>query len=206
MADLILQSAVIFLVVIDPIGLLPVFVGLTRGEDAASRRRITIKACSIALVVLVFSAFVGDRFLDLLGISLEAFRVAGGLFLLVIAFEMAFAKRTPRRSQSAEEMQERVEDVAVFPLAMPLLAGPGAITSVLLLMGEQSGDLVGQAIVLTVMAGVLLITFILFLFAGPLERVLGRTLSDVVTRILGILLAALSVQFILDGVRTAWGG
>ena len=206
MADLILQAAVIFLVVIDPIGLLPVFLALTQGEDAASRRRITIKACTIALVVLVFFAFVGDRFLDLLGISLEAFRVAGGLFLLVLAFEMAFAKRTPRRSQSAEEMQERVEDVAVFPLAMPLLAGPGAITSVLLLMGEQSGDPMGQAIVLAVMAGVLLVTFTLFLFAGPLERFLGRTLSDVVTRILGILLAALSVQFILDGVRAAWTG
>jgi multiple antibiotic resistance protein len=202
MLDAVLNAFATLFVVIDPIGLLPLFLVLTAGYDAASRRRIALRGMAIAAIILFAFALVGGELLALLGITLPAFRVAGGLMLLWIAFEMVFERRTDRRTRSAEEIarQEPADDISVFPLAIPLLSGPGAITSVMLLMGRHEGLLLYQAAVLLVLAFVLALCVLIFLLAGPIERLLGRTTTNVVSRLLGILLAALAVQYVLDGL------
>ena len=190
-------------VVIDPLGNLPIFVALTAGESAAHKRHMAIKGVGIAALVFVFFALVGGRLLDLLGIGLPAFRTAGGLMLLVIAFEMVFEKRNPRRSRTADRMaaESGPRDISVFPIAIPLVSGPGAITSLVLLLGRYAGDATSQTIVLLMLGAVLLVSAVLFLLADGIERALGDTLIDVITRLLGILLAALAVQFLFDGIH-----
>jgi multiple antibiotic resistance protein len=202
MLDVVLNAFATLFVVIDPLGLLPLFLALTTGYDAAERRRLALRGTAIAAIVLFAFALVGGEFLALLGITLPAFRVAGGLMLLWIAFEMVFERRTDRRTRSAEEIarQEAADDISVFPLAIPLLSGPGAITSVMLLMGRYEGELAYQAAVLVVLALVLCLCVLIFLLAGPIERLLGATTTNVVSRLLGILLAALAVQYVLDGL------
>ncbi len=205
MLDAVPNAFATLFVAIDPIGMLPVLLALTRGADARRRRRIAARGTLIGGGVLFAFALLGDALLDLLGIGLPAFRVAGGLMLLAIAFEMVFERRGERRSRSATEARGDPghDDVAVFPLAIPLIAGPGAITAVVLLMGRHQGDLLGQATVLVVLAAVLALSFVIFLLAFPIERLLGATGTTVASRLLGILLAALAVQFILDGITQA---
>lgn len=184
-------------VIIDPVGTAPIFLALTAGMTAAARRRIALRGVLIGAGILVIFAIAGDAVLTFVGISMPAFRVAGGILLFITALDMLFEKRTERREKRAEEADN---DPSVFPLALPLLAGPGSITSIILLMDGQAGDLEAQAMVIGVMLGVLVLSFVLLLLASPLERLLRRTGVMVVTRVLGMLLAALAVQFVFDGL------
>ncbi len=186
-------------VIIDPIGLAPLFVALTQGAGAAERRKIALRACLVAFGVLTVFGLFGDAVLEFLGISLPAFRIAGGVLLFLTALDMLFERRTKRRQgQSQEESPD--DDPAVFPLAIPLIAGPGAIATIILLVSQNENDWLWTASMLGVMAAALLTVFILFLAGGALERLLGPVGINVTTRLLGMLLAALSVQFILDGI------
>ena len=195
-------------VVIDPLGNLPIFVALTRGEDAAHKRRMALRGVAIATGVLLLFALTGARVLEVLGIGLPAFRTAGGLMLLLIALEMVFERRNERRSRTADRIASETgpRDVSVFPIAIPLVSGPGAITSLLLLQGRTEGDLGLQAILLAALLVALGVSLLLFLLADPIERVLGDTLISVISRLLGILLAALASQFLLDGLREGLRG
>ncbi|WP_444461783.1 MarC family protein [Rhodobacter capsulatus] len=187
-------------VVVDPIGLVPLFLALTQGMSAQMRRTVGIRALVIAAILLTAFGLFGDALLRGIGISMPAFRIAGGVLLFLTALDMLFERRTQRREgQSAEP---HAPDPSVFPLATPLLAGPGAMATMILLAGSGTGGL-HLAAVMAVMALVLACVFVLFLLATPLERALGRTGTMVVTRLLGMLLAALAVQFILDGLRGA---
>ena len=186
-------------VIIDPIGMTPLFVALTQGDSPARRRAIALRACVAgALILIVFASF-GESVLEFVGISMPAFRIAGGLLLFLTALDMLFERRTKRRKDQADEEDDR-EDPSIYPLAIPLIGGPGAITTVILLAGQQPG-IEGLAWVIGVMLSVVLLVFLLFLTAGLLERALGRTGINVITRLLGMLLAALAVQFVLDGLK-----
>ena len=193
-----ISAFVTLFVVIDPIGLTPVFIALTPGMTAQQRRAIAIRATVIAAGLLFLFAFLGEQVLGFIGISMPAFRIAGGILLFLTALDMLFERRTKRREDQAD--MDDAPDPSVFPIAIPLIAGPGAIASIILLAGQAEGA-VGMASVLGVMVGVLMIVFLLFLSAPIIERALGKTGIVVVTRLLGMLLAALSVQFVLDGIR-----
>lgn len=196
-----ITAFVTMFVVIDPIGLAPLFIAMTQGMAESARRAIALRACVIALTLLALFALFGEAVLGFIGISMPAFRIAGGILLFLTALDMLFERRTQRRSHTAEEETPHAfGDPSVFPLAIPLIAGPGAIASVILLTGQRPG-LEGLALVMAVTLSVLVVCMILFLAAGLLERALGRTGITVVTRLLGMLLAALSVQFVLEGLR-----
>ena len=188
-------------VVIDPIGNTPIFLALTAGATVAVRRRIAVRAVLIGFLLLTLFALAGDAVLAFVGISMPAFRVAGGLLLFLTAIDMLFEKRTERRERRAEaEAEEGAADPSVFPLATPLIAGPGSITSMILLMDGQAGNPAGQVMVMGAMALVVAVCFLLLMLSGLLEKLLRRTGVMVVTRLLGMLLAALAVQFVLDGL------
>lgn len=203
MQDTLISAFVTFLVVVDPLGLTPLFAAMTHGYSEPERRRMVWHATTIATIILFGFALAGDFVLASLGISLAAFRIAGGVLLFLVAIDMLFARQIGLRSLTANEDAETVQrhDISVFPLAIPLIAGPGAIASVLLLMGRAHGDVWIQAAVLGVLLGVLLLTLILLMLAGRIINLLGVTGINVVTRVLGILLAALAVQFVLDGFQ-----
>jgi multiple antibiotic resistance protein len=207
MLDIALHAFTTLFVVIDPLGLVPVLLALTAGMSAAERRRMALKGALIAGLILLGFGLLGERLLGLLGIGLAAFRTAGGVMLLLIALEMVFERRSNRRSRSADELREvgGHDDLAVFPLAIPLLSGPGAIASIMLLMDRSRADLAAQAIVLGALLAVMALCVLVLLLLEPLERLLGPTLTHVVSRLLGILLAALAVQYVLDGLRNAFG-
>lgn len=202
MMEIAITAFVTLFVIIDPIGLTPIFVALTPGMSRGERSRIAVRAVLIAFAILCAFAFFGEALLGAVGIGMPAFRISGGALLFLIAVEMLFEKRNPRRSSQADD-PESERDPSVFPLALPLLAGPGAMATIVLLMGELEGDRAGQVMIVGVMAAVLLIALVLFLISGVMERLMGRVGINVVTRILGVLLAALSVQFILDGLRAS---
>lgn len=197
--DLFVPSFVTLFVVMDPIGISPLFMALTQGMSTPKRRAVAIRACLIAGVLLTLFAFLGEGVLGFLGISMPAFRIAGGILLLLTALDMLFERRTQRRKDQSEET-ESDDDPSVFPLAMPLIAGPGSIATVILLAGQGDG-LEGVGLALVVMSLVLVIAFVLFNAAPLLERLLRETGIKVVTRLLGMLLAALAVQFVLEGLR-----
>lgn len=194
LATLIAAFATLF-VVIDPIGLTPLFVALTQGADAAHRRAVALRASVLGFTILLLFALFGEAVLGFIGISMSAFKISGGILLLLTALDMLFERRTKRREDKVIELP----DPSVFPLATPLIAGPGAIASVILLMGEADG-LAGSLTVVGVLAVVVLCVFLLFVAGGALEKIVGQTGINVVTRLLGMLLAALAVQFILDGL------
>ncbi len=215
MSDYIINALATLIVTLDPIGLAPMFLALTAGATALERRRIAVRATITAAVILFLFYLAGQSILNSLGISVTAFRVAGGILLFVIAFEMVFDKRQKRKVQTAEHAAEHVtdhgadqddadhradmQDLAVFPLAIPLIAGPATISAVILLSGQaHDGVAYGAlAIVLIIALGLCLLSF---LAAHQLERLLGDTIQVVITRLLGVLLAAMSVQFVADGV------
>jgi len=194
-----ITAFVTLFVIIDPIGLMPLFVALTQGMNAQQRRSIALRSCLTAFGILAMFAFFGEAVLGFAGISMPAFRIAGGVLLYLTALDMLFERRTKRREDRAEEDEH--PDPSVFPLAIPLIAGPGSIATVILLGGQMGGGASGAALVLGVALAVLVVVLGLFLTAGGLERLLGKTGVNVATRLLGMLLAALSVQFILEGLQ-----
>ncbi|MBK5945418.1 MarC family transcriptional regulator [Rhodobacter veldkampii DSM 11550] len=194
-----ITAFVTLFVVVDPIGLAPLFIALTQGMTARARLRVGGRALLISAALMTLFGLLGDRLLGAVGISMPAFRIAGGVLLFLTALDMLFERRTQRREGQQAEPEH---DPSVFPLATPLIAGPGALATMILLAGQSDGW-AHLAAVHLVMAAVLACVFVLFLLASPIERALGRTGTMVVTRLLGMLLAALSIQFILDGLRGA---
>ena len=205
--DFAISALLTLFVVVDPVGLTPTFLAITHGLPRAARRSVALRASLIAGAVLVGTALIGDWLFRMLGISLAAFRIAGGLLLFTIAFEMLFGVRMRREGEAAEQaLEEHVRNVAAFPLAIPLLAGPGAITATVLLAGRADGNLIRLGVLLAVVALVAVACFVAFIFAGQIGRLLGMTGNIVLSRLLGVLLAALAVQFVVDGIRAIWTG
>jgi multiple antibiotic resistance protein len=205
--DFAVSALVTLFVVVDPIGLAPTFLAVTEGLPRAARRSVALRASIIAGVILIGTALLGDWLFRALGITLSAFRIAGGLLLFAIAFEMVFGLRTRREGQAAEEaVDEQVRNIAAFPLAIPLLAGPGALTATVLLAGRAHGNLLLVGLLLAVVVFVALSCFVAFYFAQRISRLLGLTGNIVLSRLLGVLLAALAVQYVVDGVRAIWAG
>ena len=206
-AEFLVTALVTLLVVVDPVGLVPAFLAVTEGLPAKVRPRVALRATIIAAAILMGAALIGDWLLRTLSISLPAFRIAGGLLLFTIASEMVFGVRIARETRAAEEAaEERARNIAAFPLAIPLMAGPGAITASVLLAGRAGGDLMRVALLLAVIAIVCAFCLALFLLASRVGRLLGTTGSVVLSRLLGVLLAALAVQFVIDGVRAVMAG
>ncbi|MEM7775838.1 MAG: MarC family protein [Pseudomonadota bacterium] len=201
--DALAAALTTLIVAVDPVGLAPIFVGLTAGFSAATKRSIALRATIIAFVVLALFSLVGERLLSALGIALPAFRISGGLLLFYVAFEMVFERREDRKRETAERAADEGDHhrIAAFPLAIPLMAGPGAVTACILLAGELGTEPIGLAALLAVIALVCVSCLLCFLAAGTISRLLGDTGRIVLTRLLGMILAALAVQFVSDGVR-----
>lgn len=206
MFELLLDTFLVLFVVIDPIGLAPMFAALTQGENEAWRRRMAIRGTALAAVVLLVFALLGSSLLASLNIGLPAFRIAGGVLLLLLAIDMVFARHSGVRAPTLREQAEaeHKRDISVFPLAIPLIAGPGAITTVLLTAGGRHESLMATGALLGMLALVLGLTLISLLLSSRIMRLLGETGANVVSRVLGIVLAALAVQFMLDGLQTSW--
>jgi multiple antibiotic resistance protein len=196
MIELYISSLITFFVVIDPPGCAPIYATL-----AAQKRAMAFRAVGVSAAILFVFALFGEALLKGLGISLASFRIAGGIMLFLIALEMVFEKRTERREDRAAKVASdpEADDVSIFPMAMPMIAGPGSIASVMLLMSRNSG-IERSAVVLAAMVTILLLTLVALLAAGPIMRILGAKIEAVITRLLGVLLAALAVQFVLDGL------
>ena len=205
MIDLFVSAFVTFFVIIDPPGCAPIFASLTSGAAAAHRRAMAIRSVLIASGILLFFGLLGEKLLSALGISLDAFRIAGGIMLFLIALEMVFEKRTQRRENRAQEISEtpEAEDISVFPMAIPMIAGPGSIASIMLLMA-RSDTLEESAVVLAALGAILVLTLIALLLAGPLMRFVGPKIEAMITRILGVILAALAAQFVIDGILVSF--
>ncbi len=211
MLSLLLASFVTFFVAIDPVAMAPMFATMTAQMAPAWRRYMAWKSIAIATGILLAFAFGGAWLLEHLGVSIDAFRIAGGLLLFLIAVDMLFEKRGERREERAEEVAAQQarhpghqDDISVFPLAIPLISGPGAIASIMLFFAQHS-DPLDRALVLSGMALNLILCLIAFLVAEPLSKLMGQTVANMLTRIFGILLAALAAQFVVDGVRNAFG-
>ena len=204
MTELFVSAFITLFVVIDPPGCAPIYAGLTKGATGRQRSAMAVRASMIAAIILLVFALFGEDLLNALHIELNAFRIAGGLMLFWIAWEMVFEKRTQRREERAEKVTaSEVEDVSVFPMAMPMLAGPGAIAAIMLLMNEAD-SLEQSLVVLAALGAVLLLTMLALIAAGPLIRLLGDRVEAVITRLLGVLLAALAAQYVIDGLRGAF--
>jgi multiple antibiotic resistance protein len=205
--DFLISAFVTLVVVVDPIGLVPSYLAITHGLPQRARRNVALRAALIAAGILAGSALIGDWLLRALSIGLPAFRIAGGLLLFSIASEMVFGVRIERQSQQAEQaIEEHVRNIAAFPLAVPLMAGPGAITATILLAAHSDRDSMRLAILLGVIVAVLAICFVVFTLAARISKWLGVTANVVASRLLGVLLAALAVQYVIDGVRSALAG
>jgi multiple antibiotic resistance protein len=201
LTELFVSSLITFFVVIDPPGCAPIYAGLTAGATPAHTRSMAIRAVLVSAVILLVFALFGHDILNALGISLDSFRIAGGIMLFLIALEMVFEKRTQRREDRAQKIIDtpEVEDVSIFPMAMPMIAGPGSIASVMLLMSQGHG-IQRTLVILGAMGTILLLTLAALLLAGPLMRIMGQKIEAVITRLLGVLLAALAAQFVIDGI------
>ena len=206
MEQLFISAFITLFVVIDPPGCAPIYAGLTKGATQGQRTIMAVRASLIAAAILLVFALFGEDLLGALHIELNAFRIAGGLMLFWIAWEMVFEKRTQRREERAEKIAAtpQVEDVSVFPMAMPMLAGPGAIAAIMLLMNEANG-LEESLVVFAALGAVLVLTMLALVAAGPLIKLLGDRVEAVITRLLGVLLAALAAQYVIDGLRGAFG-
>jgi multiple antibiotic resistance protein len=205
--DYAVSALLTLFVVVDPIGLTPTFLAVTDGLPRTARRLVAVRAGIIAGAILAGSALIGDWLLQTLQISLAAFRIAGGLLLFSIASEMVFGVRIRRESEAAERaIEEHVRNIAAFPLAIPLLAGPGAITATVLLAGHAHGNWLSIVVLLAVVAVVAACCVLAFVFAERISELLGMTGNIVASRLLGVLLAALAVQYVVDGVRVILNG
>lgn len=211
MLSLLLASFVTFFVAIDPVAMAPMFTTMTARMTPEWRRRMAIKSIVIATGILLAFAFGGAWLLEQIHVSIDAFRIAGGMLLFLIAVDMLFEKRSERRDERAEQVAaeqakhpEHQDDISVFPLAIPLIAGPGAIASIMLFFAEHEG-LAERGMVLLGVGANLALCLIAFLMAGPLSKIMGPTVGNMLTRVFGILLAALAAQFVVDGIRNAFG-
>jgi multiple antibiotic resistance protein len=205
MFELFISAFATFFVVIDPPGCAPIFASLTGGTPAAHRRTMALRSVMVASGILLVFAIFGEDLLGALGISLDAFRIAGGIMLFLIALEMVFEKRQERRENRAEDVKSKPEhdDISIFPMAIPMIAGPGSIASAMLMMARSNG-LEQSLTVMAALALVLLLTLASLLLAGPLMKLLGYKVEAMITRILGVLLAALAAQFVIDGVKASF--
>ncbi|MBA4042403.1 MAG: MarC family transcriptional regulator [Sphingobium sp.] len=205
MMELFISALITFFVVIDPPGCAPIYAGLTAGVPSTHVRAMAVRAVVIAGAILVVFALFGQDILRALGISLDGFRIAGGIMLFLIALDMVFEKRTQRREDRAQKLieDEDVDDVSVFPMAMPMIAGPGSIASIMLLMSKGTG-VERTLVILAALAVILAMTLLALLLAAPLMRILGAKIEAVVTRLLGVLLAALAAQFVIDGLKASF--
>ncbi|MFS4437727.1 MarC family protein [Paracoccaceae bacterium GXU_MW_L88] len=197
--EIFIAAFVSFFVIVDPVGLTPIYLALTQGMSKERRRGITYRAIAVGLGLMLLFGVAGETVLSTIGIGMPAFRISGGLLLFMTAIEMLFEKRTQRREDQAEADDR--PDPAVFPLALPLLAGPGALTTMILLTGQQEGNLSGLAAVYAALIAVFSICFLLFSSGNFLERILRQTGINLISRLLGMLLAALAVQFVVDGMK-----
>ena len=204
MIELFISAFVTFFVVIDPPGCAPIFASLTAGAPPSHRRAMAIRSVLVAASILIVFAVFGEAFLGALGVSLDAFRIAGGIMLFMIALEMVFEKRTERRENRAQDViAHDHEDISIFPMAIPMIAGPGSIASAMLLTSRSSG-LPESLIVFGALGTVLLLTLLCLLIAGPLMKILGYRLEAMITRLLGVILAALAAQFVIDGIKASF--
>ena len=197
-----LNAFVTLLVTVDPAGLAPLFLAVTAGMNRAERNQVAVRASLISLAVLVLFAVAGSAILTVFGITLPAFRVAGGLLLFFIAFEMIFERRQERHEKSAERAitRDMIRNISAFPLAIPLIAGPGAISATVLLSGSFRGP-AGLLTLTGILVVTILITYLVFVLAERIDRFLGETGRSILTRLLGVILAALAVQFVSDGAK-----
>ena len=205
MLELFVSTFVTLFVVIDPPGCAPIYASLSAGATPPQRRAMAVRAVLVAGAILITFALFGEQLLGALGIDLDSFRIAGGIMLFVIAIDMVFEKRTARREQRAEKIiaTPEVEDVSIFPMAMPMIAGPGSIASVMLLVAQNDG--IDRALVIFgALIAVLALTMVSLIAAGPIMRVLGDKAEAVITRLLGVLLAALAAQFVIDGLKASF--
>lgn len=205
MIELFLSAFITFFVVIDPPGCAPIYASLTKGANAQQRRSMAVRATLVAAAILLVFALFGEQLLGALHIELNSFRIAGGIMLFLIALDMVFEKRTQRREERAQKIIEtpEIEDVSIFPMAMPMIAGPGSIASVMLVVSQNNG--MDRALtVLAALAAVLVLTLAALLAAGPIMRILGPQTEAVITRLLGVLLGALAAQFVVDGLRQSF--
>jgi len=196
-------------VIIDPIGLVPLFIAITANMDDKTRRLVAIRSTIFGFTVLLVFALAGHAILEFLGISLAAFRIAGGLLLFIMALEMLFEKRSARREKNVEQSSaehQSGDDQWVFPLGTPLIAGPGAIATIILLISNNQHGVAGQAVIIGVLAGVIILTTLLFLVASKIGPYLSPTATRAMSRILGMILSALAVQFVLTGLNSAGFG
>lgn len=212
MIALFVSAFVTLFVVLDPPGCVPIFSSLTSGTSAAHRRSMALRSSGIAAAVLLLFGLFGEDFLGALGITLPAFKLAGGIMVFLIAIDMVFETRTKRREDRANEVARdcaddgkplEAEDISVFPMAIPMLAGPGSIAAVMLLMSRANG-LQESLVVLGALAAVLVLTLGALLAAGPLMRLMGHKIEAMITRLLGVILAALAAQFVIDGIRESF--
>jgi multiple antibiotic resistance protein len=199
------SALVTFLVIIDPPGCAPIFASLTKGTTAAHRRAMAVRSSLIAWLILMFFALLGRPLLHWLGISLASFRIAGGILLFYIAVEMVFERRTERREKRAEEIEgtPEADDISVFPMAMPMISGPGSIASAMLWVSRAETPF-HVAVVLAAITVVVLIVLATLLASGPLMRLIGDKVEAAITRILGVILAALAAQFVIDGLKQSF--
>jgi multiple antibiotic resistance protein len=205
MLELFSSAQITFLVIIDPPGCAPIFASLTRGTPPAHRRAMAIRSSLIAWAILMFFALLGRPMLHALGISLASFRIAGGIMLFFIALDMVFERRTQRREERAHSIEgtPAAEDISVFPMAIPMITGPGSIASAMLWVSRAETPL-HVAVVLAAITTVMIITMLTLLAAGPLMKLIGEKIEAMITRILGVILAALAAQFVIDGLKQSF--
>ena len=208
--DLFFSAFVTLFVVIDPPGCAPIYAGLVKGASPRQALTMAVRACVIAALILVVFALFGENLLGALHIELNSFRIAGGIMLFLIALDMVFEKRTQRREERADKIMAQnqqtpeVEDVSVFPMAMPMIAGPGSIATMMLLTQRAQGT-AQTLVVLGALGAVMLLTLGALAAAGPLMKLLGTRVEAVITRLLGVLLAALAAQYVIDGLKAVLG-
>ncbi len=202
------SALVTFLVIIDPPGCAPIFSILTRGANAAQRRSMAIRSALIGWTILMFFAVLGGPMLHVMGISLASFRIAGGILLFYLSFEMVFEKRSERKESKAAQLEggtEDVDDVSVFPMGTPMIAGPGAIASTMLWIGKAD-DAIHLALVIAAITTVIALTLVTMLAAGPIMKFLGDKVEAAITRILAVIMSALAAQFVIDGLKASFPG
>ncbi|MEP3224836.1 MAG: MarC family protein [Parasphingorhabdus sp.] len=205
MTELFVSALITFFVAIDPPGCAAIYASMTTDASPAQRRAMAFRAIFVATIILLIFGFFGEALLDAMGVTLDSFRIAGGIMLFIIAIEMVFEKRTERREGRAQEIIDtpEIEDVSIFPMAMPMIAGPGSIAALMLFIGRSDGWN-EQLVVLAAMGVILLVMLISMIAAGPLMKIMGQKVETVITRVLGVILAALAIQFVVDGIKASF--